>query len=110
MKVTKKENLVEISDSQVDLVAFVMKISHEYKSFKNDNILIDISNFNNISIKDLNVFLPLIKQHSKNKKSFVIVAKEIDFNRVSDKINIVPTRHEALDLIEMENIERDLGF
>ncbi|MBC7641872.1 MAG: ribonuclease Z [Flavobacterium sp.] len=110
MNVIKKDNLIEISDTQFDLVSFVMKITHEYKSFENLNILIDISNFENISIKDLNIFLPLIKQHSKHKKSLVLVAKEIDFNKVSDKINIVPTRQEALDLIEMENIERDLGF
>jgi hypothetical protein len=44
----------------------------------------------------------------KNKKSFVIVASNIDFNKVSDKITVVPTLQEAHDIIEMEEIERDL--
>ncbi len=110
MKVLKKDGLIEISDSQFNLVSFIMKITHEYKSFEKDNILIDISNFENLAIKDINGFLPLIKQHAKNKHSFVIVASGIDFNKVSDKINIVPTLQEAYDIIEMEEIERDLGF
>lgn len=110
MKVIKKDGLIVISDSQFNLVSFIMKITHEYKSFEKDNILIDISNFENLAIKDINGFLPLIKQHVKNKHSFVIVASNIDFNKVSDKINIVPTLQEAYDIIEMEEMERDLGF
>ena len=110
MNVIKKEGLVEITDNQFDLVSFVMKITHEYKSFKKYNILIDISNFKNLTIKDLNIFLPLIKQHSINKHSFVIVAFDIDFNKAFNKMNIVPTLQEAYDIIELEEIQRDLGF
>lgn len=110
MNVVKKVGLVEILDNQFDLVLLIMKITHEYKSFEKNNILVDISNFKNLTNKDLSGFLPLIKQHSKNKHSFVIVASDIDFNKVSDKINVVPTLQEAYDIIEMEEIERDLGF
>lgn len=110
MNIIIQDNLIQISDNHSDILHFLTNITQEYESFKDNNIVIDISNFNIVAAKDLNVFLPLIKQHSKNKKSFVIVANAIDFNKVSDKINAVPTVQEALDLIEMEEIERDLGF
>jgi hypothetical protein len=40
----------------------------------------------------------------------VLVIADFDFNKVSHKINIVPSVQEAHDIIEMEIIERDLGF
>lgn len=63
-----------------------------------------------MSEKDLKLFLPLSKQQKKAKKSFVIVVSELDFNAVSDKLTVVPSLLEAHDIIEMEEIERDLGF
>lgn len=40
----------------------------------------------------------------------VIVADAIDFNTVPQTITVVPSLLEANDIIEMEEIERDLGF
>ena len=59
---------------------------------------------------DLKAFLPLVKLQKKAKKSFVIVASDLDFNAISDKLVVVPSLLEAHDIIEMEEIERDLGF
>jgi hypothetical protein len=33
-----------------------------------------------------------------------------DYNAVPDKLTVVPSLLEAHDIIEMEEIERDLGF
>jgi hypothetical protein len=52
----------------------------------------------------------LSKTHRTAKKSFVIVAEDIDFNSVPVKLVVVPSLLEAHDIIEMEEIERDLGF
>ena len=38
------------------------------------------------------------------------MASEIDFNKVPSALQIVPSVLEAHDIIEMEEIERDLGF
>jgi hypothetical protein len=110
MKVEQKGKNVLIKDTQGDLVAFLMKVTHEYKTFEKHNIIVDISQHKALSVKQVNGFLPLSKQHRKAKKSFVIVAQDIDYNAVSDKLVIVPTVLEAHDMIEMEEIERDLGF
>jgi predicted AAA+ superfamily ATPase len=69
-----------------------------------------LSSDKEITEKDLKLFLPLSKVHKKAKKSFVIVASDLDFNAVSDKLAVVPSLLEAHDIIEMEEIERDLGF
>lgn len=110
MKVTQKENITIIKDTQNDLVSFKQKLNHEHKSFEKLNLIIDISLHKDLKVKDINDFLLLSNLNKKNKKSFVIVAENIDFNKVSDKINVVPTVQEAHDIIEMDEIERDLGF
>jgi hypothetical protein len=61
-------------------------------------------------VKEVATFVPLAKQHKKNKKSFVLVVNDFDFNDAPNKLTVVPTKLEAHDIIEMEEIERDLGF
>lgn len=109
MKVETKGHTTVIKDTQGDLVAFVMKVTHEYKTFQKHNIVIDLLHYDDLSVKQVNSLLPLSKTHKKAKKSFVIAAN-VDFNSVSDKLVLVPTILEAHDIIEMEEIERDLGF
>ncbi|HOZ75818.1 MAG TPA: ribonuclease Z [Flavobacterium sp.] len=110
MRVEQKGKNVVIKDTQGDLVAFLMKVTHEYKTFEKHNIIIDISLHEALTVKDVNGFLPLSKMHKKVKKSFVIVVRNIDYNAVSTQLTVVPTLLEATDMIEMEEIERDLGF
>ncbi len=110
MKVDQKGHTVCIKDTQGDLVSFLMKITHEYKTFQKHNIIIDIRLHKNLSLKEINSFMPLSKIHKKSKKSFVIVTSDFDFNGVSHKLAVVRSLQEAHDIIEMEEIERDLGF
>jgi len=110
MKVDQKGHTVCIKDTQGDLDSFLAKVTHEYKTFEKYNIIIDIRAYKNLSVEAINSFLPLSKIHKKAKKSFVIVTSDLDHNAVSDKIAVVRSLIEAHDIIEMEEIERDLGF
>jgi hypothetical protein len=46
--------------------------------------------------------------HRKANKSFVLVTDKVSYDEIPDEISLVPTIQEAMDLIEMEDIERDL--
>lgn len=110
MKVETKGHTITIKDTQGDLMGFLMKLTHEFKTFEKHNVIVDISKHNEVNIKDIKLFLTLSSTHKKNKKSFVVVTNDIDFNDVPAKMTVVPTILEAHDIIEMEEIERDLGF
>ena len=56
------------------------------------------------------LFLKLSEGHRQNGTSFVIIFEGIDIDEIPDEINVVPTFTEALDILEMDAIERDLGF
>ena len=110
MKVETKGHTTIIKDTEGNVVTFLEKVNNQYASFKDHNLILDISHDKTADVKAIKTFADLSKKHKKVKKSFVIVAKDIDFNDVPRSMLVVPTLLEAQDMIEMEEIERDLGF
>jgi hypothetical protein len=110
MKVTTKGHTIIIKDTEGDIVVFLEKINGQYNSFKDYNLILDISHDKSVDVKSIKNFTDLAKRHKKEKKSLVFVVENIDFNQVPQSIIVVPTQLEAHDLIEMDEIERDLGF
>lgn len=110
MKVEEKGHTVTIKGTQGDVVAFLAKVTSEYNAFKEKNIILDLTSDNDITLDTVLTFLSLSDKHRKAKKSFVLVANDVDFGEVPDEMVVVPTLLEANDIIEMEEIERDLGF
>ncbi|MBP6074049.1 MAG: ribonuclease Z [Flavobacterium sp.] len=110
MKVDQKGHTTTIKDTQNNVEAFVGKIMNEYHVFQNQNLILDVSHNKTLTIADLVHFKELAKTHTKAKKSMIIVSDAIDFNKVPTYLNVVPSVLEAHDMIEMDEIERDLGF
>ena len=110
MKVDQKGHTTIIKDTQNNLEAFVEKINNAYNTFQGQNLILDISHDKAISNSDLAHFKDLAKSHKKAKKSMIIVTDTVDFNKVPNYLNVVPSVLEAHDMIEMDEIERDLGF
>ncbi|KIX20151.1 ribonuclease Z [Flavobacterium sp. 316] len=110
MKVDKKGHTTIIKETGGNVITFIENVTNQYATFKEQNLILDISKDKNIVINDLINFKSLAKNHNKAKKSLVIVTSHIDFNDVPDYLTVVPSILEAQDIIEMEEIERDLGF
>ena len=110
MKVTTKGHTIIIKDTEGDVVLFLEKLNDQYNSFKEHNLILDISHDKSVDVKSIKIFSDLSKKQKKAKKSLVLVVESIDFNKVPQSITVVPTQLEAQDLIEMDEIERDLGF
>ena len=108
MKVKEKNNVVVFKKSSEDLTDFAEKIIDQPNVFKDKNIIIDLEE-TTLRPSEVIPFESLAVLQKKQKKSFVIVA-DIDFDEVSEEIIVVPTLQEGFDIIEMEEIERDLGF
>jgi|SRR5690606_7544428 len=111
MKVKNQGGTTIIKDTQGDIKALSLKIEEQYGSFSGVNLIVDVSTSKDLSNSDVSFFSKLASKHTKSKKSFVlVVTPEFDFNEVTDDVMVVPTLQEAHDIIEMEEIERDLGF
>jgi hypothetical protein len=110
MKVDLKGHTIVIKDTEGDSLVFLEKVTNQHESFKHQNLILDLTHDKTTTIASIKAFSELSKIHKKGKKSFVIVAENIDFNAVPKAILVVPSVLEANDIIEMEEIERDLGF
>jgi len=110
MKVDQKGHTTIIKNTQGDTAAFHQKLVQEYHTYQKQNLILDLNADKELTMKDLLLFSDVMKSHKKMKKSLVLVAESIDYNSVPQSIIVVPTVLEAQDLIEMDEIERDLGF
>jgi hypothetical protein len=92
------------------ILNFHKKFDEKYLNFKNINLILNFSDYINIELKEILLFSLKSEEHKKNKNSFVIVCKGIDFEELPNELIAVPTVKEAEDIIEIEDIERDLGI
>ena len=87
------------------------EIKRKYKSFSSHNIVVDLSLIKPVLSKHIKDYVELAGHHKNlSNKSFVIVTGPISLKRLPEGLNVVPTLHEALDTVEIEEIERDLGI
>ena len=110
MIVTKTETYTHIKPTQISVGQFFSAFKENFKEFKVEHLIVDFSEKINIDTKEILLFLKLSAQHRKNGTSFVLVCEGISIDDVPDELNVVPTFKEALDILEMDAIERDLGF
>ncbi|WP_425075584.1 ribonuclease Z [Psychroserpens sp. S379A] len=106
----KHGNTSIITQEKASVVELVKKIEVLYERFKNDNIIVNLTTLNKVTLQDIVEFLQLSNTHRKAKQSFVIVTDKANLDETPDEIIVVPTLQEAHDIIEMEEMERDLGF
>lgn len=110
MIVTKTKTYTYIKPTQDSASQFFAEFKEKFKEFKGEHLIIDFSEKINIEIKEILLFLKLSVQHRKNGTSFVLVCEGISIDDLPDELNVVPTFNEALDILEMDAIERELGF
>ena len=110
MKIVAKGHTTVLIDTQGDCGLFLQKITSQSESYKNQNLILDLTHDKSTTIQSIKAFSDLSKLHCKKKKSFVIVAENIDFNTLPKSLVVVPSVLEAHDIIDMDEIERDLGF
>ena len=110
MILSQDRNISIITQEKATIIELVKKIEALYPKFKNNNIIVNLTSLGKISVQDVVEFLQISNTHRASKQSFVIVSNKVTIEDSLDEIVVVPTLQEAYDIIEMEEIERDLGF
>lgn len=110
MKVTEKEYYKIFEDQKDDVKDFAKFLNVCHDNYRDDNVVIDITKYGELNLEQLLDFLPVSNLHRSGKKSFVIVNDTFNIDQVPEEIIVVPTLLEAEDIIQMEEIEREMGF
>jgi len=111
MKIDKQDTCTILADDKGDYASFATHLERVIpKNFEADHLIIDLSAENDLELEQLLALLKLSTYHRSSGHSFVIVNTAIDIDDIPDEMIVVPTLQEAKDILEMEAIERDLGF
>ena len=106
----KKGNTTIVSQENISLTKFLKNLNRAYPRIKNDHLIINLFTFSKLTADDILEFLQISNEHRRKKKSFVLVTNKVGYDDTPDEICVVPTVQEAHDIIEMEDIERDLDL
>ena len=110
MLINKQETTVTFTKEASSYQEFLANFFKAYANHKEYHIIINLFSIEKLTANDLLEFLEVSKNHKNNKKSFVIITDDINIESLPDDLIVVPTLQEAIDIIEMEEIERDLDF
>lgn len=107
---TKESTTTTVFQENTSIPEFSKNLIEAYPRLKNDHIILNLFSFSKLTADDLLEFLQLSNTHRKANKSFVMVTNKVSYDEVPEAVCVVPTLQEAKDIIEMEEIERDLGI
>ncbi|MFY7672249.1 hypothetical protein ACOSP6_14285 [Tenacibaculum sp. MEBiC06402] len=110
MKIEHKEDYILISSEETYFSEFYDLFSNKHKEFAKNNVIINISSNLIANEQEISLFLKCADIHQESGTTFVVVYQNVDVDNFPETFNIVPTLQEAEDVLEMENIQRDLGF
>lgn len=110
MKIIEKEGYKILKDEKEGVKDFASFLRSNHKAFRDDNVVVDILKYGELKLDELLLFLELSNEHRRGKRSFIIANDTINIDKVPEELVVVPTIMEAADIIQMEEIERDLGF
>lgn len=99
-----------ITPNEKSFVDFYTAFTENYTELEGKHLLVDLLKWTAISPKQLFSFIEIAEKHKKNNTSFIIINATINIDDIPETLNIVPTLQEAEDVLEMEAIERELGF
>jgi hypothetical protein len=105
-----KENYVLLSDEHDDICGFASFLSTIFNQFSAQNLILDLLKYDQAQLSDLLCYLELSNNHRASKHSFVMINAALSIDEIPEELMVVPTLQEAVDVVQMEEIEREMGF
>ncbi len=98
------------SQENTEIGVFMEALESLLKAYLSYHIIVALSERTPKESIDISRFTHWAIACKKAAKSFVLVTNSISYEEAPENLSLVPTLQEAKDVIEMEEIERDLGF
>ena len=110
MKTSRKENYLLITNDGGSITEFASDLTKHHSDFNSENLVLDLSNETNVSTENILGFLEISNVHREENRSFILVSNAVGIDELPEELIVVPTLQEAEDMIQMDEIQRDLGF
>ncbi len=110
MEVEKRSNYTYINVKKSTKNDFLLHLKEKFITFVDEHLILDLSNITHFTEKEVFLLKEFALKSRENGTSFVVISDVLDAGILEGKLNVVPTLNEAEDFVEMEAIERELGF
>ena len=103
-------NTVIVNFNDIVKEDFFIFFNTIYKKIMDKNVIIDFGEKNIFNDSFLGKLSNLSNSHQNLNLSFVIVSSLLNSESIPESLVLSPTLNEAKDLIEMDEIQRDIGL
>lgn len=103
-------NTVIVNFNDIVKEDFFIFFNTIYKKIMDKNVIIDFGEKNIFNDSFLGKLSNLSISHQNLNLSFVIVSSLLNSESIPESLVLSPTLNEAKDLIEMDEIQRDIGL
>ena len=110
MKFKIKDNTALVFENKSPEIDFFKTFENIYPNIQSKNIIVSLSDFQMSASDFIEKILKISESHQEGKRSFVIVSPIAFPAKFPDALEWAPTLQEAKDLIEMDEMQRDLEF
>ncbi len=109
MIIQNKENYTIILPEENSFTAFYTVFSSQIHEVPTTHLFLNLSDKFHVTADELEVFSAFSEQQKEKGKSFVLITNTVEIDDFEDEsLSVVPTLTEAEDVLEMDEIERDL--
>lgn len=110
MQISTQNNIAILTQKSELLTDFLSQLQQQWPSLNSQHLVLVLLAKQDIEGAALSLIEELSAAHKELRRSFVVVTDALDYDSAPEHVEVVPTLQEALDVIEMEEIERDLGI
>lgn len=108
MKITTADKYTLLL-AETNFDTFYQEVSTVLDQYTNSNIILDFSDID-VSESEITSLTKIAEIQAENEQSFAIILPKFDADKFDEELNVVPTLTEAVDIIDMDEMTRDLGF
>lgn len=109
MNIEKKDRYTIISPTENSFDSFIEVLN--ISDFEKQHVFLNFLNSFDITPAQIDSLSEISMTKKENGTSFIVIAAGIEIDDLEDEsLSVVPTITEAEDTLEMDEIERDLGF
>ncbi len=110
MKFEVTDHIALVFENQTSTIDFFKTFENIYPNIQSKNIIVSLADFQMSAADFIEKILKISESHQKGKRSFVIVSPTAVPDKLPEALIWAPTLQEAKDIIEMDEMQRDLGF
>ena len=109
MKIEKKEKYTIVSPTESSFEEFYKVFQAEKEAFESEHIFVNFLDSFSVNVSQLEKFSNYSETKNEDGNSFVLITTTVEIDDFEDEsLSVVPTLGEAEDVLEMDDIERDL--